>query len=122
MKRWLFANRGFLASYRMCPKNNGVTRSAAEQQELGWPLPAAVVASMESMRNWLAMPDKVSSIVIFIFVPCNCMASRTKEKEEKKPLKLFWPGTFCAFPEVSQIAGKWVGKVYKPVGPCHQYW
>ena len=31
----------------MWPKNSAATRSAAEQQEVGWPLPAAVVALME---------------------------------------------------------------------------
>ena len=43
----------------MCPKKSAATRSAAEQQEVGWPLPAAVVAAMESIRNWFAMPVNV---------------------------------------------------------------
>jgi hypothetical protein len=30
----------------MCPKNNVATKSAAEQHEVGCPLPAAVVAAM----------------------------------------------------------------------------
>jgi hypothetical protein len=31
----------------MCPKNKAATKSAAEHDELGCPLPAAVVATME---------------------------------------------------------------------------
>jgi hypothetical protein len=37
--------------------------SAAEQHEVGCPLPAAVVAVMEWMRSWLAMPFKSSMSV-----------------------------------------------------------
>ena len=47
----------------MWPKNSAATMSAAEQQEVGCPLPAAVVASMEWMRNWFAMPFKSSMSV-----------------------------------------------------------
>ena len=50
----------------MWPKNNPATTSAAEQQELGCPLPAAVVASMEWMRSWLAMPFNNSMSVSII--------------------------------------------------------
>jgi hypothetical protein len=42
-------------------------RASEEQHEVGWPLPAAVVAWMEWMRNWLAMPSRVSTAVDFIF-------------------------------------------------------
>src|SRR5260370_34625354 len=109
----------------MCPKKSAATRSAAEQQELGWPLPAAVVASMESMRNWLAMPDKVSSIVIFIFVLCNCMASWTKGKREKSGGN-FFNGTLCVLllSRAHSTPFRTPGKVIVNVnfGDRHQYW
>src|SRR5882724_2452055 len=66
IKRSLLAYRGSFGSNRMCPKNSAATKSAAEQHDVGWPLPAAVVAAIESIRNWFAMPVNVSSIVIFI--------------------------------------------------------
>jgi hypothetical protein len=66
----------------MWPKNNAATKSAAERHELGWPLPAAVVASMESIRNWFAIPDKVSSVFVFIRSR-NCMARELKSEGEK---------------------------------------
>ena len=36
----------------MWPKNSAAITSAAEQHEVGWPLPAAVVEVIEWMRNW----------------------------------------------------------------------
>jgi hypothetical protein len=47
----------------MCPKNSVDTTSAAEQHEVGCPLPAAVVDVMEWIRNWFAMPFKSSMSV-----------------------------------------------------------
>ncbi len=54
----------------MCPKNKAATISAAEQHELGCPiclLPPTIVAEMESIRNWFAIPANASSIFVFIF-------------------------------------------------------
>jgi hypothetical protein len=68
----------------MWPKNKAATTSAAEQQELGWPLPAAVVAVMESIRNWLAMPDNASSIFVFIQLTESLREESQKEKAEKQ--------------------------------------
>ena len=45
---------GFFGSNRISEKNNVETISAAEQQLVGWPLAAAVVERMESMRSCVA--------------------------------------------------------------------
>src|SRR5678815_2815586 len=50
----------------MCAKNRAATISAAEQQEVGWPLPAAVVAWIEWIRSWLAIPFKLSISISFM--------------------------------------------------------
>src|SRR5947209_18134313 len=50
----------------MWAKNKAATISAAEQHEVGCPLPAAVVALIESIRNWLAMPFKLSMSMSFM--------------------------------------------------------
>jgi len=49
---------GSLGWKRISAKNNAAINSAAEQQLVGWPLPAADVDRIESMRNWLAMIRK----------------------------------------------------------------
>src|SRR5581483_1427316 len=82
----------------MCPKNNAATRSAAEQHELGCPLPAAVVAEMESIRNWFAMPDNVSSVDIFIrSLRLYCMSTK-KRSRKKRSFKRFLAGVFTPLP------------------------
>src|SRR5579859_120979 len=94
MNRSLLAYRGFLGSKRMWPKNNAATRSAAEQQELGCPLPAAVVAVIESIRNWLAKPAKLSSMLVFI-ISYDCTASRPKGKREKQRVRAVAKSSRC---------------------------
>ncbi|SPE61307.1 hypothetical protein SBV1_640013 [Verrucomicrobia bacterium] len=65
----------------MCPKNNAATKSAAEQQEVGCPLPAAVVAAIEWIRNWLAMPLIVSMSMSFMSgADSICHYSKGKQK------------------------------------------
>ena len=49
---WLCGSRG---SYRISAKKSAAMISAAEQQVLGWPLPAAVVDTTESIRSRVAM-------------------------------------------------------------------
>ena len=63
----------------MWPKNSAATTSAAEQQEVGWPLPAAVVAVMEWMRNWFAMPFN-NSMSVSIMEPL--VYARSGESQE----------------------------------------
>ena len=41
---------------------------AAEQQDVGCPLPAAVVAAMEWMRSWLAIPESNSAEMSGLFM------------------------------------------------------
>ena len=48
------------------PSEGEAAAVAAEQQLVGWPLPAAVVASMEWMRSVLAMPFSSSMSVSII--------------------------------------------------------
>ena len=69
------------AGFRMENRASAATRSAAEQQEVGWPLPAAVVASMEWMRSWLAIPFNNSMSVSII----NFMDSKINPALARKP-------------------------------------
>ena len=71
----------------MWPKNSADTRSAAEQHEVGWPLPAAVVASMEWMRNWLAIPFNNSiSVSIINYKKRKLNPPVAKAKNEKNQI------------------------------------
>src|SRR5947209_11179652 len=54
MNRSLSGWRGSLGSNRISAKNSAATRSAAEQQLVGWPLPASDVDLMESIRSRVA--------------------------------------------------------------------
>ena len=54
MNRSLSGWRGSLGSNRISAKNRAATRSAAEQQLVGWPLPASDVDLMESIRSRVA--------------------------------------------------------------------
>src|SRR2546428_6085271 len=54
MKRSLSTACGSAGRKRMTSKKSAATRSAAEQQLVGWPLPAAVVARIEWMRSRVA--------------------------------------------------------------------
>src|SRR5215470_7200902 len=67
----------------MCPKNSAATRSAAEQHEVGCPLPAAVVAAIEWIRSWLAMPFKVPISMSFMS-DAECMRPRRKRKRNRR--------------------------------------
>src|SRR5690606_599246 len=53
--RSLSGREGLSGSKRIPPKKRAATMSAAEQQEDGCPLPAAVVLRTESMRRRVAM-------------------------------------------------------------------
>src|SRR6185503_10275823 len=67
----------------MWPKNRAATMSAADMLEVGWPLPAAVVAFIEWIRNWLAMPASVSteaSLVSIIFRVAQTTGQKPKGK------------------------------------------
>src|SRR5262249_22783730 len=55
MKRSFSGWWGFAGSKRISEKKSAATTSAADAQVVGWPLPAAVVARIESMRSWVAM-------------------------------------------------------------------
>src|SRR5687767_9413752 len=54
MNRSLPGCCGFFGSNRISAKNNAATRSAAEQQLVGWPLPASEVERTESIRSRVA--------------------------------------------------------------------
>ncbi len=54
MKRSLSGRSASVGSYRISPQNRTATTSAAEQQVLGWPLPAFVVLRTESIRRRVA--------------------------------------------------------------------
>ena len=53
-KRSLSACCGFCGSNRISAKKSVATISAADMHVVGWPLPAAVVERIESMRSWVA--------------------------------------------------------------------
>ena len=55
MKRSFNGWCGFAGSKRISEKKSAATTSAADAQVVGWPLPAAVVARIESIRSWVAM-------------------------------------------------------------------
>src|ERR1035441_3832210 len=67
----------------MCPKNKAATTSAAEQHEVGCPLPAAVVASIECIRNCCATPFKLSISISFMDI-ANCMRRLPKGKQNSR--------------------------------------
>jgi hypothetical protein len=52
--RSLWACCGCCGSKRISAKNSAATRSAADAHVVGWPLPAAVVERIESMRSCVA--------------------------------------------------------------------
>src|SRR5205823_2557918 len=54
MNRSLSGLRGFAGSNRISAKNSAAMRSAAEQQLVGWPLPASDVDLTESIRRRVA--------------------------------------------------------------------
>src|SRR5262245_54634127 len=60
-KRSLPAWWGSFGSKRISPKNSAATRSAAEQQLVGWPLPASDVDRTESMRRRVAAVIKAGT-------------------------------------------------------------
>src|ERR1051326_3827745 len=69
-------------------KNKAATRSAAEQHELGCPLPAAVVAVMEWMRSWFAIPERVSTVVSMqniILQKANLQCPKGKKEKAGSP-------------------------------------
>ena len=47
----------------MCPKKSAAIRSAAEQHDVGWPLPAFVVEAIEWILSWFATRAKTSGEV-----------------------------------------------------------
>jgi len=66
----------------MCPKKRAAAMSAADKQDVGWPLPAAVVEVIEWIRSWLAIADKVSAVV-FIISNSRLICAPTSEKKSQ---------------------------------------
>ena len=87
----------------MWPKNRAATRSAAEQHELGCPLPAAVVVVMEWMRSWFAIPERVSTVVFMqIFIYKKLTSSAQKERRKRRAARYKERGIYSAAPLIAR--------------------